>query len=503
MLDAAAVQERRELLRLLDRDGADEDRLALLVALGDVLDDRVPLRVLGLVDQVLLVVADHLPVGRDLGDVEVVDRLELGELRLGRTGHARELLVHLEVVLDRDRREGLVLLLDPNALLRLDRLVEPLGVTPALEHATRELVDDLHLATRHDVLDIAVVVLLRAQRVLEVVHERRVHVFVQVVEAEGLLHLRDAGLGHGDRLLRLVDLVVVVPPQPGREPRERLVPLRAVGHHAADDQRGPSLVDQDRVDLVHDRVRVATLHHVLRAHRHVVAQVVEPELVVGPVRDVGRVRRAAFGRRHRGLDQPHRDAERPVDRAHPLRVALGQVVVDGDDVHAVGERVQIRRHGRGQGLALTGLHLGDVALVQRDRAHHLDVEVPLPDRPPRGLPDARERLGQQVVEGLARLEPLAELGRLGGELGVGQVLDLGLVRVDQPGGLPELLLLAAFADLPELLDDHASPRCGGVWNPYGTGGLEPDRSTRRLRVRAAGLGHMPAAARALIRRRAR
>jgi hypothetical protein len=143
-------------------------------------------------------------------------------------------------------------------------------------------------------------------------------------------------------------------------------------------------------------------------------------------------------------------------------------------VHAVGEGVQVRRHGRGQGLALTGLHLGDVALVQRDRAHHLDVEVPLPDRPPRGLPDARERLGQQVVEGLPRLEPLPELGRLGRELGVGQVLDLGLVRVDQPGCLSELLPLAAFAELPELLDDHASPRRGGVWNPYGTGGLEPD-----------------------------
>ncbi len=295
------------------------------MALGDVLQDRVPLRVLGLVDQVLLVVADHLAVGRDLGDVQVVDRLELGELRLGRTGHAGELLVHLEVVLDRDRREGLVLLLDPNALLGLDRLVQPLGVAPALEHAAREFVDDLHLAARHDVLDVAVVVLLGAERVLEVVHERRVHVLVQVVEAERLLHLRDAGLGHGDRLLRLVDLVVVVALEAGREPRERLVPLRAVGHHAADDQRGPRLVDQDRVDLVHDRVGVAALHHVLGPHRHVVAQVVEPELVVRPVGDVGRVGGAAFGRRHlrTGSAPPRRRAPGRSGPSTPSRAWRG------------------------------------------------------------------------------------------------------------------------------------------------------------------------------------
>ena len=42
------------------------------------------------------------------------------------------------------------------------------------------------------------------------VHERGVHVLVQVVETQRFLDLRDAGLGDGDRALALVDLVVVV-----------------------------------------------------------------------------------------------------------------------------------------------------------------------------------------------------------------------------------------------------------------------------------------------------
>ena len=50
--DAPLLEQARELLRLLDRDRADEHRLALLVALGDVVDRGVVLRVLGLVDEV-------------------------------------------------------------------------------------------------------------------------------------------------------------------------------------------------------------------------------------------------------------------------------------------------------------------------------------------------------------------------------------------------------------------------------------------------------------------
>ena len=61
----ALAQLLGEVLALLDRDRADEDRLAGLVPLGDVVDDGVELGVLGLVDEVGLVGADHRPVRRD------------------------------------------------------------------------------------------------------------------------------------------------------------------------------------------------------------------------------------------------------------------------------------------------------------------------------------------------------------------------------------------------------------------------------------------------------
>ena len=89
-----------------------------------------------------------------------------------------------------------------------------------------------------------------------------------------------------------------------------------------------------------------------------------------------------------------------MDAAHPLGVAPGEVVVDGDEVHALAtETVEVHRERRHEGLALAGLHLGDPSEVERGAAHHLDVVVTLADDPVGRFADDRERLGKEVVEG--------------------------------------------------------------------------------------------------------
>jgi hypothetical protein len=432
VLDAALVQQPRDPLGLLDGDGADQDRLALAVAVGDLVDQRVELGRLGLVDDVAVVGAAHRLVGGDLDDAELVDVVELGSLGLGGAGHAGELAVHAEVVLQGDGGVGLVLLFDPHAFLGLDRLVEALGVAAALQHPAGELVHDQHLAVADDVLVVALVELLGADGVLEVVDQRGVEGLVEVVQAQQALHLGDAGLGDRHGLLALVDLVVDVAPQAGGEAGELLVPAGALLGGPGDDQRGAGLVDQDGVDLVHDGVGVAALHQLLGGQGHVVAQVVEAELVVGAVGDVGAVGRPPLPRGHGRQDDPDVQAEEPVDDAHPLGVAAGQVVVDGDDVDALaGEGVEVAGQGGDQGLALAGLHLGDVAPVERDAADQLHVEVALAEGADAGLADGRERLGEQLVQVLAVVQALAEhVGELA-QLGVAAGLHLRLQRVDR------------------------------------------------------------------------
>ena len=73
---------------------------------------------------------------------------------------------------------------------------------------------------------------------------------------------------------------------------------------------------------------------------------------------------------------PTRQAEELVEAAHPLGVAVGEVVVDGDDVDALAvERIEVDGQGGDERLAFTGLHFGDLAVVQDDAADQLHVEV--------------------------------------------------------------------------------------------------------------------------------
>ena len=251
---------------------------------------------------------------------------------------------------------------------------------------------------------------------------------VEVLDPEGALDLLDRPLARRDRLELLVVLevgAVVVDGHPlGDElrrhalellgdAREVVVGLRSGLRLARDDERRPRLVDEDRVDLVHDRVRMAALDGGLEGRGHVVAQVVEAELGVRAVRDVGLVGGLALVEGHHVADEARPHAERLVDRAHPLGVALGEVVVHRHEVHvSARERVQVERHRGDERLTLTGLHLGDVAFVEHHGAHELDVEGAQAERALRRLTDGRERLEDELVQLLAVLQAFLELGGL-------------------------------------------------------------------------------------------
>ncbi len=120
--------------------------------------------------------------------------------------------------------------------------------------------------------------------------------------------------------------------------------------------------------------------------------------------------------------------------AHPVGVSTGQVVVDRHDVDPVaGQRVEVGGQSRAQGLSLTRLHLGDVAEVHCGAAHQLHLVVELAERAPRRLSHDGERLGQQVVEGLAVGVALLELVGARAQLGVGQLEVVRLERLDVIG----------------------------------------------------------------------
>ncbi len=119
------------------------------------------------------------------------------------------------------------------------------------------------------------------------------------------------------------------------------------------------------------------LHQVLGVLSHVVAQIVEAELVVGAEGDVGQVSLAALGAVGAVLvDAVDAQSVEHVDGTHPLRVTLGQVIVHRDHMHAVAcERVEEHGQRGGECLSLAREHLGYLSLVQDDSSEQLHVKV--------------------------------------------------------------------------------------------------------------------------------
>src|SRR6202167_4284785 len=194
------------------------------------------------------------------------------------------------------------------------------------------------------------------------------------------------------------------------------------------DERGAGFVDQDGVHFVDDGVVVAALHAVFDAKLHVVPQIIEAELVVGAVGDVGVVVVLPY---LVVLEVVYDDADGAVDLAHPIRVAVGQIVVDGDDVNALAfERVQVSGQGGHQRLAFTGSHFSDLAAVQDDAADQLHVEVAHVEEAAASLADYGESLDEQVVERRSLGQLFLEFDGFGGQIDIGKLLDLRLEVVD-------------------------------------------------------------------------
>ena len=342
-----------------------------------------------------------------------------------------------------------------------------------------------------------------AQPLLDVMQQGHVG---RVVEAarlkavgEQLLGVRHARLGEGHRLVLLVDGVVAGGLEPiavlgldlalvdlaflqlRNDPIHLVVEVGRLLGRARDDQWRARFIDEDAVHFVHDGEVVASLDHAPQVELHVVAQVVEPELVVRPVGDVAPVGDLALLIGQLVLNHANGVTEEPVDAAHPLRVAAGQVVVDRHDVDALAlERIEIGGKRGDQRLAFAGLHLCDGAVVQHHAADELDVVVPHVEHAAAGLPHHGEGLGQQLVERLAAPQALAERGRLSPQLRVAEGFDRRFEAVDAVDERPQTLQLTIVLganDLGEKLTKHVGMKAGCLSHDYTGWRLRPETSS--------------------------
>ena len=389
-----------------------------LVGPFDLVGQGVELVLFGQINLVRVLDPLHAAVGRDRDHVELVDLPELVRLGHRGAGHPGELGIELEEILQRDRREGLGLLLDRHPFLRLDRLVQAVAPLSPFHQSAGEFVDDNDLPILDDVSDIELVEVMRLERVVDQVGPIHVPRGVEALDAGEAFGFADPFIGQRDVVLLLVHREVDVAAKLAGDPIGVRVFAEVHVGRAADDQRRAGLIDQNVVDLVDDRVvqgPLALLEFGREAviapggRPHVVTEVIEAELVVRTVGDVAGVGALFFERPHPALDRGDGQAEFGVERRHPFHVTACQIIVDRDDVHTLPfDRVEVGRECGDERLPFTGHHFGDHARMEDHAADQLGVVMPHREEASAAFATDREGVLEDVIERLAVADPLAE-----------------------------------------------------------------------------------------------
>ena len=166
----------------------------------------------------------------------------------------------------------------------------------------------------------------------------------------------------------------------------------------------------------------ATLHLVLGAESHVIAKIVEAELVVRTISNIRLIGSPLLFRGLTGRYNTYLQTQEAIQFSHPLGIAAGQVVVHGNQMHALAsQRIQVYGQRRYQRFTFTGFHLGNTAFVKRDTADHLHVVMAHPHDSTTRLTSGGKRFRKQCVKALAFVIAATKFRSLTLQLGVGQI----------------------------------------------------------------------------------
>ncbi len=419
VFDALLVEHRGQILGFFDRCRTDENRRATLMRTDNIADDRLVFVFRVTIDDIRQIFTDHRLVGRDDDDFQLVDLLEFLGLGIGRAGHAGQLFIQAEIVLECDRSQCLVFRLHFHAFLGFDGLMLSVGITTAGHHAAGEFIDDDDFATTNDVIDFPRKQGVGPERLGDRMHDVDVFDIVKVAGGQQTcfaaqrLDMLHALFGEGDGFVLFI-LLVIGFVQLFDQAISLFVQIGRLFRRAGNDQRRTRFVDEDGIYLIDNGEVIFALYQVFTAEGHVIAQVIEAEFVIGAVGDIGGVGAAPLIVVDAVYDDAGRQAEELIQLAHPCRITRGQIVIDGDHMHATsGQRIQIDRQGSHQRFTFTGFHFRNLALMQDHAADELHVVMAHTEYAFRCLATNSKGFRQQVIQRFALFQALFEFAGFG------------------------------------------------------------------------------------------
>ena len=315
--DLVLLQPLGQILRRFNGGSTHQHRRALGHRLGHFLDDSLEFFLQAQVHQVIGVNPHHGFVGGNHHHIHAINLAEFQCLGVRSTGHAGQLVIKTEIILEGGGRQGLVFLLDIQPFFRLDGLMNTFGPATPRHGTAGVFIHDHDLVVLNNVIPIDMEQGMGFQRRMHMVEQRqvmgRVQAFAllqQLVADQQPFNFLMAGFSQLYLPLFFINEVIAFALfrfflQLRHQLIHRLVELGGVRRRAGNNQWGSRFIDQDGIHLIDDGVVQPALHTVFQPESHIVTQVIETVFVVGPVGDIRRIRSTFLFGGLLGKDDPH------------------------------------------------------------------------------------------------------------------------------------------------------------------------------------------------------
>ena len=159
-----------------------------MIQFHNLVNHSLPLGLIRLEHQIGGVIPDHRHVGGNYCHFQAINLVELVRLSGGGTGHARQFVVHSEVVLQGNGSVSYTLPLNLDTFLGLHRLVQSVRpATPSLKTPSK-LIDNDNFAIPDHVVLVPLFLNVSGHGVLNVVHQMVIFWVIQVTNIDPLFH---------------------------------------------------------------------------------------------------------------------------------------------------------------------------------------------------------------------------------------------------------------------------------------------------------------------------
>ena len=184
MVDTGLTENSRKILRRFDRGRSHQNRLLLVTTVLYTTENSAKFFTLSTINQVWLIIANHRHVGRYDHHLKSINLLEFHSFSVCSTRHTGQLIVQPEQVLEGNRCEGLIFLLNWNTFFGFYSLVKAFSPTPPCHHTPGELIDNHDLTIANDVIDITLKQGVGTQCCIQMMHQTDV---ANIIETRSLV----------------------------------------------------------------------------------------------------------------------------------------------------------------------------------------------------------------------------------------------------------------------------------------------------------------------------